>query len=355
MNDRRRQFLESLLETASPSGYETASLRVWTEYVADFADEVRTDDYGNAVAVHHGSEAVDCEVAIAGHADEIGFIVRDITDDGFLKLSRIGGSDATVSQGQHVDIHTADGPVPGVVGQTAIHLRDTADESVDDVGEQYVDIGATDREDAESVVERGDPITFDQTVRDLEKGRLTARGLDNRIGIWAAAEALREATEREADATVYAVATVQEEVGLQGAKMVGFDLDPDAVVATDVTHAVDSPGIPDGKETGVELGAGPVVARGSANHPAVVDAVRSTAEDEAIDVQLEASGIRTGTDADAFYTARGGIASLNVGLPNRYMHTPVEVIDESDLDDLADLLGAFVSRAEQYAPFRVEV
>jgi putative aminopeptidase FrvX len=353
MDEDHRNFLEELLGTASPSGYETPAQRVWVDYVSEFADDVTTDEYGNAVAVHEGGG--DVEVALAGHGDEIGFIVRRVTDDGFLKLARVGGSDKSVSRGQHVTVHTADGPVHGVVGQTAIHLRDREGEEVPDVSEQQVDIGVEDSEAAEELVERGDPVTFAQRVRDLEGERVVARGMDNRVGIWAAAEGLRRAVAQDPDATVYAVSTVQEEVGLKGAQMVGFDLDPDAVVATDVTHATDSPGVPAGTRTGLELGSGPVVARGSTNHPAVVEAVRSVAEDRDLDVQIQATGSRTGTDADAFFTARGGIPSLNLGIPNRYMHTPVEVVDLDDLDAAATLLGRFAARAEEFAPFAVDV
>ncbi|MBX0323440.1 M42 family peptidase [Halomicroarcula sp. F13] len=352
MDERRRTFLESLLTTPAPSGYEAESQRVWLDYVREFADEVRTDDYGNAVATLHGN---DTSVALAGHGDEIGFIVRDLTDDGFLRIERIGGSDKTVSRGQHVTVHTADGPVSGVVGQTAIHLRDPDDESVPDVAEQHVDVGAEDGDELAELVDRGDPVTFQQTLSELENGRLAARGMDNRIGIWAAAEGLRRAAERGVDATVHAVSTVQEEVGLQGAKMVGFDLDPDAVLAVDVTHATDNPDSPGKRSNGIELGGGPVVARGSANHPVVVDALREAGADEDRDVQLQAAGIRTGTDADAFFTARGGIPSANVGLPNRYMHTPVEVVDPDDLAGVADLIAGFAVRADDHAPFSVDV
>ncbi len=346
MDDDRRAFLDDLLATATPSGFETAGQRAWVDYVADFADEVRTDDYGNAIAVVEGSS--DTEVALAGHGDEIGFMVRTIEDDGMVRLTPIGGADRTISKGQHVQIHTDDGTVPGVIGQTAIHLRDADDESVDDISEQHVDIGVEDGEAATELVEVGDPVTFDQTVSGLAGERIAARGLDNRIGIWAAAEGLRRAAEQTPAATVYAVSTVQEELGKQGAKMIGFDLDPDAVIATDVTHATDGPGTPSGKDTGIELGDGPVVARGSANHPRVVEAVRDAAEEADIDVQLQATGVRTGTDADAFYTSRGGIPSLNIGVPNRYMHTPVEVLDLDDLDATADLLAAFaLAAAEQ--------
>ncbi|MFC7077830.1 M20/M25/M40 family metallo-hydrolase [Haloarcula halophila] len=353
MDEDRRAFLESLLSTPGPSGYETDSQRVWIDYVSEFADDVTVDDYGNAVATVEGGETT---VALTGHGDEIGFMVRDITDDGFLRLSRIGGSDKTVSRGQHVTIHSADGPVSGVVGQTAIHLRDRDDdESVPEIAEQFVDVGATDREEAEALLDRGDPVTFTQTITELENGRLSARAMDNRVGIWAAAEGLRRAADRGADVTVHAVSTVQEEVGLQGAKMVGFDLAPDAVLAADVTHATDSPDTPGERSTGVELGGGPAVARGSANHPVLVEALRETAEKDDIDVQLQATGLRTGTDADAFYTARGGIPSVNVGIPNRYMHTPVEVIDPEDLDAVADLMAGFAVRATEHEPFSVDL
>jgi len=352
MDDDRRAFLTELLTTPSPSGYETGGQRVWVDYVRGFADEVRTDDYGNAVAVHEGG--ADASIAFGGHADEIGYIVRDITDDGFLRIGRIGGADRTVSKGQHVTVH-AETPVAGVIGQTAIHLRDREDDSHDDIAEQFVDVGAEDGEAAGDLVEVGDPVTVETRVRGLHGGRLAAAGMDNRVGTWSAAEGLRAAVEADADATVYAVSTVQEEVGVQGAKMVGFDLDPDAAVAVDVTHATDNPDIP-GKRVGpVELGGGPVVSRGSANHPSLVELARDAADGTGVEVQLQATGSRTGTDADAFYTSRGGIPALNLGIPNRYMHTPVEVIDTGDLDAVAELLGAMAVGAADAAPFSVEV
>lgn len=351
MDASRRTFLDDLLTTPSPSGFESPGQRVWVNYVEEFADEVKVDEYGNAVAVLNGT---DTEILVSGHADEIGFIVTEVTEDGFLRISRIGGSDRTVSRGQHVRVHTGDGPINGVIGQTAIHLRDTSKDEYDDIVDQHVDIGAADGERAEELVEVGDPVTFGTTTRDLQGERIAGRGLDNRIGTWAAAETLRRAAQRGVDATVYAASTVQEEVGLKGAQMVGFDIDPDAAIAVDVTHALDDPGAP-GNRGDIELGAGPVVGRGSANHPAVVSVVRSVAETEGLDIQLQAAGSRTGTDADAFFTERGGIPSLNIGVPNRYMHTPVEVIDLSDLDASATLLAGFADRATEEAPFDMDL
>lgn len=351
MDSTQRAFLDTLLQTSTPSGFETAGQREWVEYVSGFADTVETDAYGNAVAILDGGGPT---VALAGHADEIGFIVRDIDDDGFVRLASIGGSDRTVTRGQHVRIHAAEGPVPGVVGQTAIHLRDSADESLADIEKLHVDIGVDDGEAAEALLERGDPVTFDQTVSELEGDRIAARGLDNRIGIWAAAEGLRRAAQHDPEATVCAVSTVQEEVGLKGAQMVGFDLAPDVVVAVDVTHATDEPGAPASEQTGVDLGGGPVVSRGSANHPAVVSAMREVADDAEIDVQLKAEGRRSGTDADAFYTQVGGIPALSLGVPNRYMHTPVELLDLEDLEATATLLAAFTRRVHDYE-FTVDI
>jgi endoglucanase len=352
MDDTQREFLFDLLDTPSPSGFETPGQRVWLDYVRAVADEVRTDDYGNAVAVHRGREDAP-EVAFAGHADEIGFIVRTITDDGFLRIAPIGGADRTVSKGQHVTVH-ADDPVSGVVGQTAIHIR-RDDEEYDDLEEQFVDVGASDRAEAESLVEVGDPITFATTAESLHGDRIAGRGIDNRVGTWAAAEGLCRAVEADVDATVYAVSTVQEEVGLQGAKMVGFDLAPDAVIAVDVTHATDSPELKDWERGPVELGAGPVIGRGSANHPTVVSLARDAAAEAGVDVQLQAAGVRTGTDADAFFTSRGGVPSLNVGIPNRYMHTPVEVVDTADLDAVGELLGSFAAAAGDVETFGVDL
>lgn len=347
MDDVQRSFLEELLSCASPSGFEHPAQRVWMEYVDAYADDVRTDAYGNAIAVYDGGTS-ETEIAFTGHADEIGFMVRDITEEGFLKLTAVGGSDKTVMRGQHVTIH-ADEPVSGVIGQTAIHLRDhNGDDSIPEIEAQYVDIGADSEETAEELIDIGDPVTFAGSIEPLCGNRLCARGMDNRIGVWAAAEGLRQAAERDAEATVYAVSTVQEELGLQGAQMVGFDLAPDAFIAVDVTHATDSPEMPGEKRDNVELGEGPVIARGAANHPTLVANTRQVANDNEIEIQLQASGSYTGTDADAFYTARGGIPSLNIGLPNRYMHTPVEIIDTEDLDAIAELLGAVGGDAHSF-------
>jgi endoglucanase len=354
MDDERWGFLKELLETPSPSGYETRGQRVWVEYASQYADDVRTDAYGNAIAVYN-EDADGPDIAFGGHGDEVGFILRQVDDDGYLHLGRIGGSDRTVSKGQHVTVHGSDGPVSGVVGQTAIHLRDPEKDTFDEINEQVVDIGAEDGEEAEELVEVGDPITFSSTVEELLGDRIAGRGIDNRIGTYTAIEGLRRAAERDVDATVYAVSTVQEELGKKGAKMVTDRLDVDAALLVDVTHAGDYPKSPSHKTGDIELGAGPVVGRGSSNHPVVSQLVRKAGADEDIDVQLQAAGLTTGTDTDEFYVSKGGVPSLNVSVPNRYMHTPVEVVDRTDVEEVADLLAAFAAVAEDREGFDVDV
>ena len=354
MDTDRRAFLEELLETPSPSGFETEGQRVWLDYVDQYADEIRTDAYGNAVATVEGSGGP--HIVFSGHADEIGYTVSSVTEDGFVRIIPIGGADPVVSRGTQIRFHTDSGVVNGVIGQTAIHLRDKSDETdVPEIRAQHVDIGARDAEEANELIEIGDPATAATGVHDLAGTRLSARGLDNRVGTWVAAEALRLANEREVDATVCAVSTVQEELGLKGAEMVGFSLDPDAVVAVDVTHASDNPGFPDDWANDVSLGDGPVVSRGTANHPELVTAVRDAAAAAGVDVQLQATGQQTGTDADAFYTQRGGIPTLNLGIPNRYMHTPAEVVDTTDLEAAAAVLAAMADRESDRENFGVRL
>ncbi len=352
MDETRDAFLRRLLDAPSPSGFETARQRVWVDYIEAFADEVRTDAYGNAVAVYDGG---DTEVAFAGHADELGFVVTAITDDGFLRVRPLGGVDRSVTEGSQVAVHTDEGTVNGVVGQTAVHLREAGEDEPADVTEQHVDVGAEDGKHARELVEVGDPATLAAGVHDLAGTRIAGRGLDNRTGSWVAAEALRRAKEQGADCTVYAVNTVQEELGTRGASMVAFDLDPDVALVVDVTHAADNPSYPSDHASEVELGGGPTVTRGGSSHPEVARAVREVGDAEGIDVQVEAMSTTTGTDADTFFRARSGIPTVAVGIPNRYMHTPAEVVDTEDVEDAADLLAAFAVREADRESFAVDV
>ncbi|GAB4179536.1 MAG: M42 family metallopeptidase [Terrimicrobiaceae bacterium] len=350
------EFLKSLLETPSPSGFETRGQRVWSDYVAPFADKVESDSYGNVFATLNAEGTP--KVMLAGHGDELGLMVTHISDEGFLFFGGIGGVDRGLLRGQRVTVHGVEGPVQGVIGHLAIHMQEPDDRKKSpEFHELFIDIGAGSKKEAARVVRVGDAATIAADVWELGGNRIAARGCDNRIGTWAAAEALRllKARKGSTKAQVVAVSTIQEENGLYGATMVGYRLRPTVAIAIDVTHATDIPPCSKPKHGDIRLGGGPVISLGSANHPVVAERLIHAAKAKKIPYQLEANPRRTGTDADAFFLQRGGIPTVTVGLPNRYMHSPVEVIDLSDLEALARLLAAFCESVEEDDSFRVEI
>ncbi len=356
MNDTARDFLTRLLETPSPSGFEAPGQRVWADYVRPIADTFESDSYGNAFAALNSPGAP--KILIAGHADELGFMVGYINDDGFIYFKGIGGVDPALIRGQRVIVHGRGGPVQGVTGQLAIHLQKADDrKKVPDIEDMVIDIGARSRKEAEEVVGVGDAVTYAAGVHPLLGDRIAARGCDNRIGTWAAAEALRRIAARREDlqAGVVAASTIQEENGLYGATMAAYRVRPDVAIVIDVTHSTDTPQASKPKHGDIRLGKGPVLSVGSSNHPVVNQRLLAVAQKAGIPLQTEINPRRTGTDADAIFLQRGGIPTISIGLPNRYMHSPVEVIQLSDLDAIAELLAAFALDVKSGEMFRVEI
>ena len=346
----RRRFLVDLIDAPAPSGYEQPVREVWRGYVEGFADEVRVDVHGNVIASRNLNGAP--RLMLAGHCDELGFQANYISDDGFIYFNTVGGHDASLIPGRRVVVHTAQGPVLGVTGRKAVHLTPRSERGnpikVEDI---WIDIGAQGREAAERLVRVGDPITYNLGMQDLQDERAAARAFDNKIGAWVVAEALRRVDARKLSASVHAVATVQEEVGLRGAQTSAFGLNPAVGVAVDVTHASDSPGI-DKRITGeIKLGAGPVITRGANVNPGVERLLLETACDLGMDVQIEAEPGGTGTDANAMQLAQAGVATGLVSVPLRYMHSPSEVIALPDANQCADLLAAFAARVTDEVDF----
>lgn len=335
------EFLEKLLVTPSPTGFESAGQKVWKEYVEEFSDEVQTDAYGSAYAKLNTSFDV-ITVMLEAHCDEIGMIVQHITDDGFIYINKLGGSDSTIARAKRVFIHTRNGIVSGVTGNTAIHLQDKKNGG----GSQpawkdiYVDIGASSRDEALEMVQVGDPITYIDDFEFLSEKILSGRALDNRIGGYMIAQVIKKLNERrdELKVNVVALNSVQEEVGGYGARMMSYRLEPDMALVTDVTHATDTPGI-DNKEHGlVKLGKGPVVQHGGANHPKIVQFIENVSSTKEIDIQHEATSVRTGTDTDSIFYQKTGIPSALISLPLRYMHSPVETASIQDVEALIELM-----------------
>lgn len=344
MEHTSHEFLRQLLETPSPSGFEQPIQQVVREWAKTFADEVTTDRHGNVFAArfpeHRPSAPV--KVLLAGHCDQIALMVQHIDSDGFLYVQPIGGWDMQILLGQNLTVWTKSGPVPGVVARRAIHLLQPEERTkVPQFQDVWVDIGAKNREDAESLVRHGDPVTFALGYRPLRNGLAASPAMDDKVGLWVCMEAVRLLQGRPLQAAVYGVSTVAEEVGLRGAITATYSVNPTVGIAVDVTHATDTPGNDKKTQGDVKCGAGPVIYRGPNINPRVFDLLEETAKAHEIPVQVRGVPRATGTDANAIQVSREGVAAGLIGIPNRYMHSPVEVVHLDDLTNSAKLLAEF--------------
>ncbi|HID77589.1 MAG TPA: M42 family peptidase [Planctomycetaceae bacterium] len=350
MEPDAQAFLERILETPSPSGYESPLQEIVRVYASDFADEVSTDVHGNVMAVKNPDAPV--RVMLAGHCDQIGLVVGYVDNEGFLYIQQVGGWEPLILVGQRMTVWTADGPVPAVIGRKPIHLlTDEEKKQVPKLKDLWLDIGAKDKEEAESIVRIGDPVTVELGYRELRNGLAVSSAMDDKTGLWVVMEALRRADPEKLDCSLYAVSTVQEEVGLRGARTSAFGIDPHVGVAVDVTHATDCPGVEKKQEGDIRLGGGPVIYRGPNMNPKVVEQLVAAAGELDIPHQMAASGRPPGTDANAIQISRSGVATGLVSIPNRYMHSPVEVVSLEDMDRAADLLARFAESLHGDADF----
>ncbi len=336
--------LRELLCAHGTSGYETAPAAVWRDAAAAFA-EVRVDDMGNSFATVKGT-AGGLSLGIVGHVDEIGLIVTHIDDSGFIYFAGVGGWDPQILVGQRVTVATREGQIAGVVGKKPIHLLkgDERDKGTK-LKELHIDIGAAGGDEARGLVRIGDTAVITGEPVELPNGRAISRAMDNRLGAFVAYEAARLVAEAQgAPGDVVGVAAVQEEIGLNGARAAAFSLRPDVAIVVDVCHATDAPGV-DAKELGEhKLGSGPVIERGAILNPAVFELLHEVCEADAIPFTVAASGRGTGTDADVVHMSRGGIPTTVIGIPLRYMHSPVEMVQVDDVLNCAKLVAAFAQR-----------
>jgi endoglucanase len=342
-------LLDKLLRPAAPSGHEGPAASVWREE-ASFAT-LRADGLGSSIA--RVGEAAPL-LAVVGHIDEIGLVVTHVDEQGFLWFSPIGGWDPQILVGQRVAVRGRDGLVPGVVGRKPIHLLEPDQrKKVVELKGLHIDVGAADRDEAAELVRVGDPVTIAAEPVRLAGDRLASRAMDNRLGAYVALEALRRCHERDSlNGSFAAVAAVQEEIGLYGARTSAFELRPDLAVAIDVTHATDAPGV-DEKQIGSHpLGSGPAIGRGSTLSPKVFELLVETAEEAGIEHTIGASGRSTSTDADAIQISRSGIPTGLISIPLRYMHSPVELVDLGDVEATVELIAAFAARLEDGVDLR---
>ena len=340
INDASLAFLERLLETPSPSGFEREIRGVIREYVAPFADSIQTDALGNLIVGVNPNGA--SRLLLQGHMDEIGLLLVHISDEGHCYFKTIGGYDPSVLVGQRVVVHTSGGAVPGVIGRKPVHLM-TGDErgKSGEIQDLWIDIGATGgKEEVKAAgVRVGDPATIANRMTRLAGDCIAARALDNRIGAWIVMEALCRVKGRNPKAAIFAAATVQEEVGLRGASTSAFGVAPDIGIAVDVTFASDVPNTDKRRVGDIKIGGGPTICKGAYCSRPLALRMESLAEENNIAIQLEAYPGGTGTDADAMQASRAGIVTGLVGIPLRYMHTPGEIISLADADNAAELLA----------------
>ncbi|HEX6665768.1 MAG TPA: M42 family metallopeptidase [Solirubrobacterales bacterium] len=334
-------LLDQLLRAGAPSGYEGPAAEVWRE-AASFAEQ-SADGLGSSIARVGDASPL---LAVVGHIDEIGLAITHIDEKGFLWFTSIGGWDPQILVGQRVEVRGKDGLVPGVVGRKPIHLLEPDQrKKVVELKGLHIDIGASDRDEAAELIRIGDPVVIRAEPMPVVGERLVSRAMDNRLGAYVALESLRRWNEAGAKGGSFAaIAAVQEEIGLFGARTAAFEVSPDIAIAVDVTHATDAPGV-DEKELGTSpLGSGPVIGRGSTLSPKVFELLVEAAEAEGIEYSIGASGRGTSTDADVLQISRSGIPTGLVSIPLRYMHSPVEMVDLRDVEAVVNLLAAFASR-----------
>lgn len=351
LSDSSIAFLKRLLDTPGPSGFESAPARVWREEAKKFA-ELRGDVHGNSMATVNPSGGP--TIMLAGHIDEIGVIVQHIDEHGFIHIGPIGGWDPQVLVAQRIRFLGTHGDVLGVVGKKPIHLMKPDDrEKASKITDLWVDIGATSRAEAEKQLSVGDPGVIDSRTLDFPNGRIVSRSIDDRIGAFVVLEALRRYAERPGAAKVVAVATTQEEIGYRGggAGVSAAGLHPQMAIVVDVSFATDHPGI-EKKEIGEHpMGSGPILTRGSIISPVVFRLLRTTADELKLPYTLHAAGRDTSTDADAIHIAREGVATALVSVPNRYMHSPNEMVSLDDLDRAATLIAETCRRVTKETDF----
>jgi endoglucanase len=339
MNDNSLKFLEKYLNNAAPTGYESEGQKLWMDYLKPYVDEFITDTYGTAVGVINPE--ADFKVVIEGHADEISWYVNYITDEGLIYVIRNGGSDHQIATSKRVNIHTKKGIVQGVFGWPAIHTRDKTSEQSPKPDNICIDVGCATKEEVEKLgVHVGCVITYPDEFFILNGDKFVCRGLDNRMGGFMIAEVARMLKENKVELPfgLYITNSVQEEIGLRGAEMITQTIKPNVAIVTDVCHDTTTPMIEKKKEGLTKIGAGPVISYAPAVQNKLRELLIDTAEKHNIPFQRLAASRMTGTDTDAFAYSNGGVASALISLPLRYMHTTVEMVHESDVENVIKLI-----------------
>jgi endoglucanase len=343
-----KNLLEKLSNAHGISGYEGNVREIIKQEIESSVDEVKIDKLGNLIAVRKGKSP---SVMIAAHMDEIGLMTKYVDDEGFVRFAKVGGWFDQTLVNQRVLLHTKKGTIAGVIGSKPVHVMEQEErKKAIEAKDMFIDVGASSRDDAMSIgVEPGVPVSLDQKLAGLANDRVTGKAFDNRAGGVALIVALQQIAKMKLESSVMAVFTVQEEVGLKGAKTSAFGLNPDVAIALDVCVPGDHPGIKK-TDSPVQLGQGPAITgmdRGLLAHPRVLEWLRETAKATGIPYQMEVTEGGT-TDASAISLTREGIPSGVISVAARYIHTPVELLSLRDLEEAADLVVEAVKSVGGY-------
>ncbi|HHE39279.1 MAG TPA: M42 family peptidase [Candidatus Cloacimonetes bacterium] len=345
-----RKFFKDMVQSPSPSGFEQPVQEIYRDFVKDLADEVKTDVHGNVIALKKGTGKL--RFMVSGHADEVGLMIKYIDENGFIRFTTIGGVDSTLLPGLKVNIYHEKKVYRGIIGRKPIHLLKPEErKKTVTLDELWIDIGAKDKKDAEKKVAVGDPITYSPGIEMLNRNIIATKATDNKSGVFVAGALLKELADDKISANIYAVSSVQEEIGLRGAITSAFGIDPHVGIAVDVTHATDYPGIDKNVMGDIKIGQGPVLVVGANINPKVFSLLKKAAKKVKIKYQIEAAPRGTGTDANAIQTTRSGVASGLISIPNRYMHTPNEIISFNDLEGAVKILAEFARMIDDKTDF----
>ena len=336
-------FLQEFMNTSSPTGFETEAAAVFRKYTGGFCDEIRKDVMGNTIAVLNADAKF--KVMLAGHYDEIGFQIVHISDSGLLYFRANGGIDKLNIPSSEVDILTPNGKVHGVIGKKPIHLLKEAERSKAlELTDLWIDIGAESKAEAQKLVSVGDPVAMKCNFKMLNENRFVSKGTDDKIGAFIVAEVLKELSKRSLSVGVYGVGTVQEEVGLRGSHVSAFGIDPNAAFVLDVGFATDLPDISKNQLGDISLGKGAILTRSCDNNRILGAMLRESAQKKAVPYQESAAHRATGgTDAACIQLTRSGVATALISIPNRYMHSQVEMCDLRDARSAIDILVETIS------------
>ena len=348
-------FLESYLNNPSPTGFESSGQQLWLDYIKPYVDDYFTDNYGTAVGVINPE--AEYKVVIEAHADEISWFVHYISEKGFIYLRRNGGSDHQIAPSKRVNIHTENGMVKAVFGWPAIHTRnrETGKEKPPQLDNIFLDCGCTSKEEVEALgIHVGCVVTYEDEFMVLNDRYYVGRALDNRIGGFMIAQVAKMLKEKgdKLPFGLYITNAVQEEVGLRGAEMITQSIKPNVAIITDVTHDTHTPMISKIAQGDVTCGQGPVVSYAPAVHNNLLKLIIDTAKSNEIPFQRMAASRATGTDTDAFAYSNGGVVSALISLPQRYMHTTVEMVHKDDVENVIKLIYQSLKQIENGQDFR---